>query len=211
MTNPTIVIADDHKLMSEGLTGIIHSNTTYRVTHSVNDGKELLHLLNHITPTLILLDINMPKIDGIEAAKEIKARFPQILIICVSMYQDKNLYTTLKQAGADGFIPKLSDTEVFLDTIHRVISGEKLFLSISPDEDKSKQSETIDPFNLKVKLSNRELEIMRLIKQGLTSKEISDKVHLSTFTVDTHRKNICRKLNITSPNALVKYLMNIDF
>jgi DNA-binding NarL/FixJ family response regulator len=205
----TIIIADDHPLMTEGLTSIIHSETSYRVTQCIHDGKALLHLLNTQKPTLILLDINMPKINGIEAAKEIRARFPQILIVCISMYTDKHIYTTLKEIGVNGFIPKLSDGKIFTDTITSVLQGNTVF--VEEKEEKQQTHPLADSFQNTIKLSTREIEVLRLIKKGLTTKAISESLNLSTHTVDTHRKNICRKLNLTNPNALIKFAFDNEF
>jgi len=205
----TILIADDHPLMTEGIAAMIQKFTDYEVAGTVYNGKMLLHKLNSFQPDLVLLDINMPEMNGLQAAEKIKTKFPEIKIVFISMYWERAVQEVLKKINAEGFIPKLADGSVFIETLKRIMGGEKIFLkSDSPVEgDKPPK----DNFQLKSKLSERELEIMRLVKKGLTTKEISKQLNLSVYTIDTHRKNMCRKFELSSPNALVKFAHQNDF
>ena len=205
--NATIIIADDHPLMTGGLTALIHSATNYRVIGTVHNGKALLQALNRKLPELVLVDINMPVLGGIEASAEIKQRYPEVKVVVISMFYESQLIKQLKQTGVDGFIPKLSDGAVFIDALTGVMNGKKIFINAAQLTDADKKQDNALSLD---GLSTREIEVLRLIKQGLSSKEIAQKLFLSVYTIDTHRKNICRKLQITSPNALVKFAMITD-
>lgn len=200
----TIIIADDHPLMAEGIAAMIHRYTKYKVLSIAKNGKALLHLLNAQVPDLVLLDVNMPELNGMEAAGKIRQLFPQVKIVFISMYWELAVQHAIKKINAEGFIPKLTEGAVFLEALKKLMSGEKVYLTNSQPANGHKKADS----NLqgKTKLSARELEIIQLIKKGLTSKDISARLHLSIYTVDTHRKNICRKLKISSPNALVKFV-----
>ncbi len=200
----TIIIADDHPMIAEGLSAVIHEFTPYKVIATVMDGKALLHLLNSKLPDMILLDINMPKVNGIEAATEIKEKFPQIKIVVISMYGEEALRQLQKKADVDGFIPKLSEGKVFTKTIRQVMEGNKIF--IRKKEEENLPSTSDDGFQCKMNLTNRETEILLLIKKGLATSQISEKLKLSSHTINTHRKNICGKLGISGTNALIKFV-----
>jgi len=207
MNNQSILIADDHPLMTEGLTSVIHSSTPYKVTGTVSDGKALLQLLNRKQPDLILLDINMPVLDGMEASILIKTKYPHIKVVVISMYGENSIIQQLQKNGVDGFIPKLTAGATFIEALTKIMSGKKVFIHSKPLREKLR-------FNLgnETNLSNlskREKEILLLIKEGLTSRQIASNLKLKVYTVDTHRKNICRKLQITSPNGLVKFAMKL--
>jgi DNA-binding NarL/FixJ family response regulator len=203
----TIIIADDHPLMTEGLTALIHSSTPYSVIKTVHNGKALMQILNRTLPDLVLLDINMPLLGGIEASAQIKQRFPTVKVAVISMFFENQLIRNLKQTGVDGFIPKLSEGSAFINALRNIMDGKKLFISIKDIDEADKTQSAWPALN---ELSEREIEIVRQIKQGLSSKQISKHLNISVYTVDTHRKNICRKLHITSPNALIKFAMKYD-
>ncbi|MFN8324037.1 MAG: response regulator transcription factor [Chitinophagales bacterium] len=207
MNKQTILIADDHPLITEGLTSVIHSTTPYHVTGTVHDGKALLRLLNRKQPDLVLLDINMPIVNGIEASILIKTKYPQIKVVVISMYDDHSIIQQLQKNGVDGFIPKLTEGSALIETLTKVMNGKKVFIHMKPT--KEKFSSTIPNQSNLNHLSKREKEILLLIQEGLTSRQIATHLKLRVYTVDTHRKNICRKLQITSPNGLVKFAMKL--
>jgi len=200
----TIIIADDHPLISEGLTSLIHSSTPFSVIGTVQDGKALMHLLNSKTPSLVLIDIHMPMMGGMEASALIREKYPDIKVVVISMYFEKAIVEQLTQIDVHGFIPKLASGAVFVDTLMKIMRGEKVFVEM-------KQDAAAGPASDINQLSKRQLEILRMIRDGLTTRQIADRLKLKVFTVDTHRKNICQKLNITSPNGLLKYAMKNIF
>lgn len=204
----TIIIVDDHPLMTSGLSNIISQYTSYKVIECLHNGKELLQKLKFTQPDLLMLDINMPQLDGIEAAKMIRIQYPDLKIVIVSMYSDERIINALIDIGVHGFIPKQTDTIVFVEALNEIMNGGILHLSPYASGKVAELNEAATAG--KLQLSEREIEILRLIKAGHSSKEISEMLHLSPFTVDTHRKNICKKLKISSPLALIKYIHTID-
>lgn len=205
----TILLADDHPLILEALTSLIHSFTPYKVIAVAKDGRTVLHKLNSMQPDLILLDINMPKLNGIKAALQVREKYPHIKIVFLSSYYDITYSSIFNETRADGFIPKLAEPEVFIKTLKQIVGGKKVFVKIETSEKKTQPDP--DKYGKQLKLSTRELEIIQLIKQGLSTKEIADKLFLSVYTIDTHRKNICRKLGITSPNGLMKWVLENSY
>ncbi len=207
MKNKTqIILADDHQLMCDGLICIIQENPQYEIAAVVNNGRELLQKLNGTTPDLIIFDLSMPIMNGIEAAERIKKDYPQIKLIGMSMYFEETIQNKLKAIGVNGFFPKLEDSEVFLDCIQRVINNENVFVRPNGaiDNDIPKLNITDNKLE-KYKLSKREIEILFQIKEGKTSKQIAESLNLSYFTIETHRKRISKKLHIKEHNGLFKY------
>jgi two-component system nitrate/nitrite response regulator NarL len=206
MKNYKIIIADDHPLLIDGIRSIISSEKVFDLCAVASNGKQLLQIIPLHNPDLIIMDINLPEIDGIEAATFIKNTHPEILILCISTYYSKGLLDKLRAIPVEGFIPKQSDSRVVLQTIKQVIDGGHIFIKSPKDNIYKKE----DPVEIAL-LSTREKEIVRLIKKGLSTKEIAEGLYLSAYTVDTHRKNICQKLNLTTPGALLRYISEKDF
>jgi DNA-binding NarL/FixJ family response regulator len=204
----SIILVDDHQLMTSGLSVILNQYTDFEILACLSNGKELLQKLKFNKPDLVVMDINMPQLDGIETSKLVKTQYPAVKIVVVSMYNDENIFNSIIKLGVDGFIPKQTDSLEFVRIIKEIMEGEKIFIKpISKHQNKEyQQAETSG----KLQLSVREIEILKLIKEGFSSKEISEKLYLSILTVNTHRKNICKKLNISSPLALIKYIHQID-
>lgn len=201
-----IIIADDHPLLIEGIGAIISEQSNLTVSATATTGKQLIQIIPLFHPDLIVLDINLPEIDGIESAKIIKATHPDIKILCISTYYSKNLLDILKAVPVNGFIPKQTDSKAVLQTINKILSGEQVFIKSTVENIYGKES----PKELQL-LSQREKEILRLIKNGLNTKEIAAELYLSTYTIETHRKNICSKLNLNNPGALNRYASSHDF
>lgn len=195
-----LILTDDHPLLVDGLKTIFSAQENLAVVATANNGKQLIQIVPLHMPDLILLDINLPEIDGIEAASIIKSRYPEIKILCISTYYSKNLIDKLKAIPIEGFIPKQIDSPKVLQTVNQILNGESVFVKSAVESVYQKE----EPREIKL-LSEREKEIIRLIKKGFSSKEIAAKLFLSVYTIDTHRKNICAKLNLENPGALVRY------
>lgn len=206
METKKIILADDHPLLLEGLSAIIGDQKNLEICATANNGKRLLQIIPLHKPDLILIDINMPEIDGIEAAKIIKSTNPDIKILCISTYYSKNLLDLLKEIPVDGFMPKQSDSKLVINTINRILEGEIVFIKNSTETLYMKE-----PAKEVSILSQREKEIMRMIKKGMSTKDIAATLYLSVYTIDTHRKNICNKLNLEAPGALLRFIMEKEF
>lgn len=201
-----LLIADDHQLITEGLSQMLKSEKTIGEIHTANNGKEAVDkaLTNYID--CVIMDINMPVLNGVEATKLIKKEKPGIKIIVVSMLCDASVVSKMLKAGADAFINKDTGKAELLKAIDKVMNDEKY---ISPGISNNLFTHLTDrnvnaPENEK-HLTAREIEIIGYIADGLTNHEIADKLFLSIVTVDTHRKNMLAKLHLKNTASLVKY------
>lgn len=203
----TVVIAEDHQILIDGVTSFFEYNEDIKIIGTVNNGKDLVKLVSLKQPKLVITDIRMPVMDGIQATRKIKKQFPHIRVLAMTMFDQPEAIKQMLDAGATGYILKNSGIKILEEAIQTVASGEMFF-------DKNVALNFISDYiqdNVKVGssdnvvLSNREKEILHLIASGKTSKEISEELFIAKTTVDTHRKNMIRKLNLDSGNELIKF------
>jgi two-component system response regulator NreC len=208
MSKKRILIVDDHQLIIDGMKGFFENHDKYQVVGEGNTGADAVRLVPILRPDVLLMDIEMPELSGIQASEEIKKKYPEVKIIIISMHDEKQLIKKLLDRGVDGYLLKNSDrTEVF-DAIERVLSG-KTYLSQDAAESLLEKSGSaaqtkISQFSSLSELTERELEIFKWIAGGETNKEIGDRLKISYRTVDTHRTNIMKKLNVNNVAGLVK-------
>ena len=194
MDEKTIIIADDHQLFAEGIFSMLN-NTEYKVVGYAADGISLLSLLKGFVPDVVLLDINMPRMNGIESAKKIKELYPCVKIIMLTMYTEQGFYNAAIKNNFDGYLLKNIQRSELIEAIEKVLDGQKVFPSIKNNilkSDDSVQNHTIGAIN---SLTDREREVLKLIAAQLTMAEIAAKLYLSQHTIETYRKNLLRKLN----------------
>lgn len=205
-----LMIADDHPLFVDGLKMILGNSDAFNIVGIANDGKQLLYLLTQNTKTdVILLDVNMPNLNGLDTIKYLKQSFPDVRILMLTAYNDNKLVEEAKRMGADGYMLKNSSRADLTDAIQKVAKGIPVFHSQKeiPLEDAFKK---MDVFLRKYNLTKREKEILLYLKQTYTNQQIADQLHLSIYTVETHRKNIMQKLQLNSPAALVKFMIEFN-
>jgi DNA-binding NarL/FixJ family response regulator len=201
-----LLIADDHQLIIDGLSKILETKKMISTIYTANNGKEAVDKSFAHDIDCVIMDINMPVMNGLEATKLIKKEKPHIKIIVVSMLCDASIVNKMLKAGADAFINKDIGQDELLKAIEKVMNDEKY---ISPDISLKlfthlNDRDVTDTENEK-HLTPREIEIIRHIAAGLTNTEIAAKLFLSTVTVDTHRKNMLAKLQLKNTATLVKY------
>ncbi|WP_316796418.1 response regulator transcription factor [Pedobacter agri] len=201
-----ILIADDHKVLINGLKLILAVRKDFSVIAIANNGIEVIDLLHNENPDLILLDINMPMLNGYQTIKVIKTDYPKIKVIVLSMLNDKRSVLNMLEAGANGFLFKDTDDKHLFKAIDCVMDG-KYYVSESLNDILEEFLNNLRHKKTKTKhtLSAREMEIVNLIVEGNTNVQIADILFLSTRTVDTHRKNIFHKLDLNNTASLVKY------
>lgn len=204
-----IIIADDHHLFIEGVRSLVKSMENIEIIAELSNGQELIDTLMSTSCDLILMDINMPVLDGIEATKHIKKNYPGIKILMLTMFSSKDYIEKLLKAGADGYLLKNTDAKELRLAIESIMHGESYFSKevtarIMEGLQKKKQGEQ---FNHLIELTEREIDVLKLIVQELTTAEIAEKLFISTHTVETHRKNLISKLNVRNIAGLVKYAM----
>ncbi len=207
MEKITILIADDHKLIRETWSFILNSDPRFSVIAQCSNGEEAISLAQQLRPKVVLLDINMSPISGIEATEQIRKYSPASKIIGVSMHSQPAYVKKLLKLGAHGYVTKNSPQQEMFEAIMEVTSGNRYICS----EVKTILSEQMfedDTTSGANSLSNRELEIIKYIKDGLSSKEIATALNISLKTVEVHRHNILKKLNLKNSAALVNFINN---
>lgn len=202
-----IVIIDDHKLFSDGLLRILEDEPDFSVVGICSNGNELRQFLNKCIPDLLMLDIQMSGASGIELCEGLKKTNPGIKIILISMFESARVIGEVILAGADGYLPKTTDAYTVKETIRSVMQGSNTFVKPDKGEEQTPANGTADPFLL----SKREKEVLVLVKEGLTAKEISGELNISQYTVETHRKNMLKKLNLKSIKELIAFAYENNF
>lgn len=203
----TIMIADDHKLFAEGLSAILSEQSAFKVIGMAANGKEILHLLNHQLPDVLILDLNMPILDGEIAAEKVGQLFPSVKIMVLSMYYTTKLSAKLENIGVKAFIQKDTNAETLFKIITGIQRGEKYFQKAKSDPPASSVFNDGDHFQKSHNLTAREMEILKLISEDYSSQQIAQKLFIALNTVDTHRKNMAQKLNVTGKAGLLKFAL----
>jgi len=200
----TIVLADDHALFRQGVKKIIEDVDDLQVVGEASDGLELLELLKKTNPNLIILDIAMPNLRGLEAAREIKGLYPQIKILLLTMHKKKDFLQQGLEAGVNGFLVKEDADTALLQAVKAIQRGEKFYSPLISDKlaDLAFQGGKTDP------LTKREKEVAKLLAEGKSSKEIAELLYISIYTVRRHRDNIMKKLELKGLADLVRYAMD---
>ncbi|SFF50452.1 response regulator [Sunxiuqinia elliptica] len=200
-----IILVDDHTLFRNGLRILLNNQQEYTICAEAANGEEFLELLDKQRPDLVLLDIDMPVMDGIEAANRALKKYPELKIITLSMYGEEDYYYKMVDAGVKGFLLKNSDINEVKAAMQTVLEGGSYFSSellqnlVSSLRSKSQQHEKQNV------LSERETEILILICQGFSNQEIADQLFISKRTVDKHRSNILEKSESKNTAQLVMY------
>jgi DNA-binding NarL/FixJ family response regulator len=207
MSHYSIILADDHLLFRHGIKRIIEESEDLVVIGEADDGLELLNLLKRSAPEMVILDLSMPKLRGLEATREIKLIYPKVKVLILTMHKNKEYLIQALSARADGYLLKEDTDTQLLDAIEVIRHG-KIFLSPLMSEDLT--DNLVDIIHRKGKpldetLSPREKEVLTLLSEGNSSKEIADLLFISPRTVEHHRTNINKKLNIQNIVDLVKY------
>ncbi len=198
-----LLIADDHKILLDGIVSLLQSEPAFSVSGTASDGYEVLELAAANDYDVCLLDINMPRLDGMETAKLLKQRKPELKIIMLTTYNDKEIISELVHIGVSGYLLKNSDKHELIEAIKKVMGGRYYF---SEEVEKiilqgvsEKQSKEV------VTLTDREMEVVRLLAKEYTNEKIAGELHISYRTVETHRKNIMQKTKAHNLAGLIKF------
>jgi two-component system nitrate/nitrite response regulator NarL len=201
-----IVIVDDHQVVQDGFKLRLDMEASFEVVGSAANGVEAIEVIENATPDVVLMDINMPLMNGVEATHELKSRHPSLKILMLTMHEDKEYIMQAMQAGAMGYLLKEISSDKLVQAIKTVYSGGTYFCK------KVTQTLFSEPVNKTEKqepnpLSRREESVLKLIAQGESNKKIASNLEISVRTVETHRQNIKHKLNIQSAAGLAKYAL----
>lgn len=201
------IIADDHKIIRDGLTSLLDNEEDIEVVAQAADGHTTVELVRKMIPDVVIMDIGMPGLNGIEATRQITSEIPYIKVVALSMHSDKKFVTEMLKAGASGYLLKNCAFEELATAIRTVMDG-KTYLSPAMAE------LIVDNFVRKTPgrddsafsvLTNREREVLQLLAESSTTKQAARQLHISTKTVETHRLKIMKKLNLDNMVALTKY------
>ena len=198
----TITIAEDHQALIDGIELLYRYDDTISIVGMANDGKALLDIVKHKQPNVVIMDIRMPKMDGIEATKIIKKEYPHIKIVAFSMFDQDQAVHEMREAGATGYVLKNSSLSILDNAIKAVAQGVEYYdpsLDVDMVYAFAKANKSISP------LSKSERAILKLIAQNKTSSEIAAERFTATSTVEKHRKNMMRKLGLKGKGELLKY------
>ncbi|MBV1922564.1 MAG: response regulator transcription factor [Flavobacteriaceae bacterium] len=202
-----IIIADDHQLFIDGIKSILQNEIDISIIGEANNGLELIRLVEKgMLPNIILTDIRMPVMDGISATRILTKEHPKIPILALSMYDQQIDVVEMIEAGAKGYITKNVQKKELIQAIHELLHGNQYF-SKNLDID-SKEFLTVNSPKSNQKLTRREHEILALLIKGRTTLQMAEELKLSKYTIDTHRKNIHKKIGIKSNAGLVNYALN---
>jgi DNA-binding NarL/FixJ family response regulator len=202
-----ILIADDHSMVRDGVKNLIHQNKDLVVIGEARSGNEALELYEKLRPDLLILDISMPDMNGMEVSRAILAKNPQANIVILSMYDDEDYISRCLEYGVKGYVVKNESGSELDFAIRSVLQGKNYFSRQAQDVIFRKYSQNVtrkkDQDNA-IKLTKREVEIIRLIAEGLTSQQMADKLFISHRTVETHRANLMKKMEVKNAIELVK-------
>lgn len=198
-----VLIADDHQIVIDGLRSILDMEETVEVVAEASDGMEVLDKLKNETVDIVILDINMPVMDGIETAIKIRELYPNLKVLILTMYNNAEFIKRLNLAGADGFILKNTGREELMSAL-MAINGGKTYYGQEVTKTLLDSENTSDRSG-KVQLTKREKEVLKLLADGMTTLEISQRLFISTHTVESHRKNLLSKYQTKNTAGLVKY------
>lgn len=214
MSNITILVADDHSLVRYGLCSILNSTPGMEVVGEASEGHQAVELFNQHWPHVTFLDIGMPGLDGIETCRQIRKINPEALVIIMTMHLNEKYLNQALSVGASGYMLKTANKDDLINSIHRVLKGEKVFsaavtelLNLSFIKGRSGAA---DGKELLSRLTKRERQILQMISEGLTNFEISEQLFISQRTVESHRANILKKLNVKNTAALVRMAMEFN-
>lgn len=204
MSKIRLLVADDHKILLEGLVSLLQTEPAFMVAGTATNGYEVLNLAEKNQYDVCLLDINMPRLDGLETARLLKQRKPGLKIIILTTYNDKEIISELVHIGVSGYLLKNSAKQELIDAIKKVIAGRYYF---SEEVEKIILQGISEKQNKEViMLTEREQEVVQLLAKEYTNDKIANELHISYRTVETHRKNIMQKTKAHNLAGLMKFV-----
>lgn len=202
-----ILLADDHKVLRDGLRSILASEEGFEVIGEASDGRTAVEMARSLVPDVVIMDIGMPDLNGVDATRQIRAENPDVKVIGLSMYSDRRYVLGMLEAGASGYVLKAGAYDELRRAVQIVREGKSY---LSPDitgvvVEAHKRAAAEPDTSVSTPLGPREREIVQLLAEGHTSPQIAQRLHISTSTVETHRRNIMKKLGLHSVAELTKY------
>ena len=206
----TIVIADDHPIFRSGVRQAIEKDSSLRIIGEAGDGKEALRIIQERSPHVAVLDIRMPLMTGLSVAKELFRSQSNVLVVHLTMYDEEEWFETAMDAGVKGYVLKDCASSDIVQAIHAVVEGKYYISAQLSNKGVHRKEETTQPGKVNPhidELTERERDLLRMIGDGKSSKEIGDALFISPRTVDNHRTNIARKLGLQGSFSLLKFAL----
>ena len=201
MNKINVLLTDDHQLIIDGLKSLLKDQEDINVSAEANNGREALRILSFLPVNVVLMDIDMPVMNGIETLKEVKKQYPDVKVIILSMHSEAGMIKSLIDLGANGYLLKSCTQDEVVSAIRKVAASQSYFSTVVT-------MALLKPANQEQKteiLTERETEILKMIAAGFSNKEIGDKLFISHRTVDTHRTNLMKKLSVNNIAGLISY------
>jgi DNA-binding NarL/FixJ family response regulator len=196
------IIVDDHSLFNDGLRLILKESKAFEVIEQIYDSRQAYHKCFALMPALIIVDYNMPHLNGLEVVKQLKSLQYEKKVVIVSMYADKKELSLFEAVGVDGYMTKTTPANILVTSLKKILAGEKVFVT----NNFNKEPEATDSFSKMQQLTKREIEVLKLVGKDYTTEQIAEALHLSFYTVETHRKNINQKLNFKNKQEFYDFL-----
>lgn len=206
-----VLLAEDHTIVRKGLRSILDSEEGIEVVGEAEDGRAAVEAVEHLRPDVVMMDISMPSLNGLEATRQIKRRFPHVKVLVLTMHTNEKYISQILQAGASGYLVKQAAVEELTAAIQAVHRGDAF---LSPSISKKvlqrfvQQGQAMAGEDSYEQLTPREREVLQLIAEGCTNRDISNVLHISIKTVEVHRANLMRKLDLHSAAELTRYAIS---
>jgi len=206
-----IILADDHPIVREGLRKLLEAEGDFAVVAETGDGLEVAPLTESLRPDVLVLDLMMPGLGGLEIVRRVRRQSPHIRVVVLSMYANVAYVMEALAGGASGYVLKKSTSAELVTAIRSAVAGQQyLDLSLSPEtieRHRHRAREPVDPYET---LTRREREVLHMVGEGLSSAEIAQRLGISPRTVEMHRRHLVGKLDLTGQAALVRYALQRD-
>ena len=213
MNKIKILLVDDHQIVRDGIARLLSEVNDFELVGTMSNGLEALEFIKHHQPDVVIADLSMPKISGIELTEKLSEDYPLIKVLILSMFNNEDYIFNAIRAGAKGYLPKQdSTTEILVEAVRAIVNDEEFFSpSISKIVMKSYVNKAKNPkisdFSKKNQLTLREKEILKLYVEGHTNNEIAETLNISIYTVKTHKNNIMQKYNFKSTVEMIKFAL----
>jgi DNA-binding NarL/FixJ family response regulator len=209
MTKIRVLVADDHTIVRKGLCSLLEAKPDIEVVGEAEDGREAVEKVEALLPDVVLMDITMPRLNGLEATRQIKRLFPKVKIVALTMYTNEEYIQQFLQAGASGYVVKQAAPAELMSAIQAVYRGDSFLsplISRTVIDEYLKRTEPAASSE-EAKLTDREREVLQLIAEGCSNRDIAQKLQISIKTAGVHRTNLMEKIGIHNVTDLVKYAL----
>ncbi|MBI1287259.1 MAG: response regulator [Flavobacteriales bacterium] len=206
MSDIRLILVDDHQIVLDGLKALLDDIDGFDCVATADNGQKALDLLKVFDIDLVLMDLDMPVMNGVDATRRIKKDHPNVKVISLTQHNERGMVQQLLECGSDGYLLKNIAQDELANAIRKVVSGERVF---SEEVTMSLAGKAVEKNanGVEVELTEREIEILTLIAEGLSSKQIGEKLFISPRTVDTHRTNLMNKLDIHNIAGLIRFAL----